>query len=187
MYNQTYTQPQDGLNELTEKDKTAQEVSFSSNQVTKIKSLQLDKLYNLVDESFSPSWISINMKFSTQTPKIYLHKKVNTPTCIWLSYANELVISPFLPNQDSEKRPSVEIVKRYSLSDKVQKIYLNQISYYINVDVVLNCENILDEQYEIFFEYEKQLLNILNLPINFNYYLKDSFNTHSDNVLIFEK
>lgn len=187
MYSQTYTEPQDGLNELTEKDKTAQQVSFSNDQVAKIKSLELDKLYDLVDEIFTPSWVSVNMRLNTQTPRIYLHKKINTPTCIWLSYVAELIASPFLPVQPSEKRYSVEIVKMYSLSEIVQKIYFSQVSYYVNVDIIVNSENISDNQFNTFFDYEKQLLNMFNLPINFNYHLNNSFNTHSENVLIFEK
>jgi len=187
MYSQTYTEPQDELNDLTEKDKTAQQVSFSTNEVAKVKSLELDKLYDLVNETFNPSWSSVNIAFGTQTLGILPTKRINISTCIWLSYTNELIVSPFLPVQRSEKRYSVEIVKRYSLSELVQKIYFSQVSYYVSIDIVVNSKNISDKQFETFFEYEKQLLNTLNLPMNFNYHLNNSFETHSENVLIFEK
>lgn len=186
MYSQTITERQDILNDLTEKNRTAQNVSFSSNQAAQLASLELDKLYNLVNELLT-TLLSVNMEFSTQTPRIYLYEKRNTPTFIWLSYVNELLSSPFLSIATPKKRLSAEIVKRYSLSEVIQKIYFSQASYYVNVDVLLNCENLLDEQLEIFFEYEKQLLSMFNLPINFNYHLKDTFLAHTDNVLIFER
>lgn len=191
MYSQTTSELQDRLTDLLiEKNKTAQTIYFTPNE-DNIASLELDKLCKLADKTIDTIYIeSSNVessKISAQTSIIEYPKKLNTPTIIWISYVNDLISPPFFSEPVKEKRISEEIVKRYSLTENVQNIYLSEVSYYVNIDVVLNSESISNRQYENFFEYEKQLLSIFNLPINFNYHLNNTFHPPNESVLIFEK
>lgn len=112
---------------------------------------------------------------------------ISMPSYFWISYASEQVFSPISIYPKQEKRLSTEIVKRYSLSELTRRIYLSEASYYATTDVVLSAENMSDKQWEAFFDYEKELLDVSNLPMNFNYHFQNKFFVQPNNVLIFEK
>lgn len=127
-----------------------------------------------------------------ESQTIYASDMINTPSNFWISCANEDVLSPIsLPVSAyprEETRPSTEIVKKYSLLTNVQKIYFSEVSFYFNVDVILNTEVISDEELDKFFDYEQELLDIFDVPINFNYRPKNSYFPNSENnILIFDK
>ena len=113
---------------------------------------------------------------------------INTPSCFWVACASEQILSPISANPKKDKRLSTEIVKRYSLSANVQKIYFSQVSFYVDVDILLNTEAVSDEELDKFFGYEQELLDTFDIPMNFNYRPKNSFYAHSENnVLVFEQ
>lgn len=184
MDNQTITVPSDMRTLFAVEDEN---FLVNSSQLTNAKGSELEGLYATLSKTYVSTFDSLAASHSISTPHFYPYQKMNTPEIIWINYANELISHSLLSNPAPKKRLDTEIVKRFSLFENVQKIYFNQVSHYINVDVTLDCETITDDQFESFFEYEKELLNLFNTPINFNYYFKNTFYVHPDNILIFEK
>lgn len=125
---------------------------------------------------------------TTEAKPLYASNLINTSSFFWVSCAAEQFLTSISVNSSPEKRLSTEIVKRYSLSENVQKIYFSQVSFYVDIDVLMTGETISDNELDKFFDYEQQLLDMFDIPINFNYRQKNSFYLHSENnVLIFDK
>ena len=124
----------------------------------------------------------------TEEHSFFADNPINTLSSFWVSCATEQFLTPITTAYIPEKRLSTEIVKRYSLSKNVQKIYFSQVSFYVDVDVVMSVEVVDDTELDKFFDYEQQLLDAFDLPINFNYRPKESYFPHSEsNVLIFNQ
>lgn len=116
--------------------------------------------------------------------------KKNTKINIWYASYWDLLKSniqtPAIDNNEGA-RISVEITKRFSISTIVNKIYLNDLPNYVNVDVLISKSSYTNKELESLIKVELEIRNLYNnLSINFNYLSTNNTNIRKDAILIYE-